>query len=201
MHGRCAAAFSADRAKRPSLRGYATDFFGRRPVAGAPGWKESCRSSLPWLAGIPSEPSSPASSRLSSPDQMPGMWQRYYTRWRAATRECLNLDLLELMPPLAALCPPATVIDKIPSQAARRVLRSRSRASRTQRANSYSIISFHTGLLPWGWSGTKLRSIASLEKSPSIRPIRTRLELKPISSALSPSPANNKPSPRNSVPR
>jgi nicotinamidase-related amidase len=43
---------------------------------------------------------------------MPGMWQRYYTRWRAATRECLNLDLLELMPPLAALCPPATVIDK-----------------------------------------------------------------------------------------
>jgi hypothetical protein len=50
-------------------------------------------------------------------------------------------------------------------------------------------------------AGTKLRSIASLEKSPSIRPIRTRLELKPISSALSPSPANNKPSPGNSVPR
>jgi nicotinamidase-related amidase len=22
------------------------------------------------------------------PDQMPGMWQRYYTRWRLATREC-----------------------------------------------------------------------------------------------------------------
>jgi hypothetical protein len=44
------------------------------------------------------------------PNQMPGMWQRYYTRWRAATRECLNLDLLELMPPLAALCPPVTVI-------------------------------------------------------------------------------------------
>jgi nicotinamidase-related amidase len=46
------------------------------------------------------------------PDQMPGMWQRYYTRWRAATRECLDLSLLELMPPLAALCPPASVIDK-----------------------------------------------------------------------------------------
>ena len=43
---------------------------------------------------------------------MPGRWQRYYTRWQAATREFLNLDLLELMPPLAALCPPATVIDK-----------------------------------------------------------------------------------------
>ena len=46
------------------------------------------------------------------PDQMPGMWQRYYTRWRVATRENLDLSLLELMPPLAALCPPAIVIDK-----------------------------------------------------------------------------------------
>ena len=34
MHGRCAAAFSADRAKRPSLRGHATDF-RPRAVAGA----------------------------------------------------------------------------------------------------------------------------------------------------------------------
>ena len=46
------------------------------------------------------------------PDEMPSMWQRYYTRWRVATRERLDLRLLELMPPLAALCPPATVIDK-----------------------------------------------------------------------------------------
>lgn len=29
-----------------------------------------------------------------------------------ATRERLDLRLLELIPPLAALCPPATVIDK-----------------------------------------------------------------------------------------
>ena len=34
------------------------------------------------------------------PGQMPGMWRRYYTRWRVATRECLDLRLLELMPPL-----------------------------------------------------------------------------------------------------
>jgi nicotinamidase-related amidase len=40
------------------------------------------------------------------PDRMPGMWRRYYTRWRVATRECLDLRLC------AALCPPATVIDK-----------------------------------------------------------------------------------------
>jgi nicotinamidase-related amidase len=46
------------------------------------------------------------------PDEMPGMWQRYYTRWRVATRERLDRRLLGLMPPLAALCPPATVIDK-----------------------------------------------------------------------------------------
>jgi nicotinamidase-related amidase len=46
------------------------------------------------------------------PDEMPGMWQRYYTRWRATTRERLDPQLLELMAPLAALCPPATVIDK-----------------------------------------------------------------------------------------
>jgi nicotinamidase-related amidase len=46
------------------------------------------------------------------PDEMPGMWRRYYTPWRAATRERLDFRSLDLMPPLAALCPPATVIDK-----------------------------------------------------------------------------------------
>jgi hypothetical protein len=39
------------------------------------------------------------------------MWRRYYTRWRVATREVLP-KLLELMPPLAALSPPATIIEK-----------------------------------------------------------------------------------------
>jgi nicotinamidase-related amidase len=47
------------------------------------------------------------------PEQMPGMWQRYDTRWRSATRERLDTRLLELMSPLAALCPPAMVIDKM----------------------------------------------------------------------------------------
>jgi nicotinamidase-related amidase len=42
---------------------------------------------------------------------MPGMWQRY-TRWSVATRERLGLQLLDLMPPLAALNPPANLIDK-----------------------------------------------------------------------------------------
>src|SRR4051795_9338758 len=45
-------------------------------------------------------------------DDMPGMWQRYYTRWKESTRERLDPALLELLPPLAKLCPPATVINK-----------------------------------------------------------------------------------------
>ncbi len=46
------------------------------------------------------------------PEEMPGNWQRYYERWRSATREQLRPGLLDLVPPLAALAPPATVIDK-----------------------------------------------------------------------------------------
>jgi nicotinamidase-related amidase len=50
------------------------------------------------------------SACASRPDA--GHGQRYYARWRMATRQVLPLELLELMPPLAALCPPATIIDK-----------------------------------------------------------------------------------------
>jgi nicotinamidase-related amidase len=46
------------------------------------------------------------------PEDMPGAWQRYYRRWRATTRQELGPGLLELMPALARLAPPATVIDK-----------------------------------------------------------------------------------------
>jgi len=46
------------------------------------------------------------------PEDMPGMWQRYYSRWRETTREHLDSGLLELLPPLALMCPPAQVIDK-----------------------------------------------------------------------------------------
>ena len=46
------------------------------------------------------------------PQQMPGVWQSYYARWRAVTREFLDPRLLELMSPLRRLSPPATVIDK-----------------------------------------------------------------------------------------
>jgi nicotinamidase-related amidase len=46
------------------------------------------------------------------PGELPGMWRRYFSRWRETTREQLDPRLLELLPPLGRLCPPATVIDK-----------------------------------------------------------------------------------------
>jgi nicotinamidase-related amidase len=46
------------------------------------------------------------------PSEMPGMWQRYYARWRTATRACIPPEFLELMPELRRYSPPATVIDK-----------------------------------------------------------------------------------------
>jgi nicotinamidase-related amidase len=48
----------------------------------------------------------------AKPDDMPGMWQRYYQRWRDTTRERTDPALLELMPQLARFSPPAAVIDK-----------------------------------------------------------------------------------------
>jgi nicotinamidase-related amidase len=46
------------------------------------------------------------------PDDMPGQWRWYYEQWPQATRSRLDPALLDLMPPLAALVPPATVLDK-----------------------------------------------------------------------------------------
>ena len=46
------------------------------------------------------------------PDEMPGTWRRYYEKWGETTRERLDPRLLELLPPLTKLVPPATVIDK-----------------------------------------------------------------------------------------
>jgi nicotinamidase-related amidase len=48
----------------------------------------------------------------AKPQDMPGLWQKYYRRWDQATREKIDPALLELMPPLAGLVPPAQAIDK-----------------------------------------------------------------------------------------
>ena len=45
-------------------------------------------------------------------DDMPGRWRQYYVKWAKATRERIDPGLLDLMPPLAKLVPPATVVDK-----------------------------------------------------------------------------------------
>lgn len=46
------------------------------------------------------------------PSDLPGMWQRYYQRWEPMTRQHLDPAQLDLLPPLAALVPPAVVVDK-----------------------------------------------------------------------------------------
>lgn len=48
----------------------------------------------------------------AAPEDMPGAWQRYYEKWRQVTREHLRPDMLDLMPSLERLVPPATIIDK-----------------------------------------------------------------------------------------
>src|SRR5947209_6116082 len=39
------------------------------------------------------------------PEAMPGMWRRYYERWRIATQEQLDPRLLDLLPQLERLAP------------------------------------------------------------------------------------------------
>src|SRR3977135_1282393 len=43
------------------------------------------------------------------PDELPGSWRRYYRRWTDLTLERIDRQLLELMPPLARLAPPAPI--------------------------------------------------------------------------------------------
>ena len=43
---------------------------------------------------------------------LPGTWRRYYERWPETTQARLDPRLLELVPRLARLAPPAQVIDK-----------------------------------------------------------------------------------------
>jgi len=46
------------------------------------------------------------------PTDMPGQWRALYAGWPQATRRHMDPGLLDLMPPLAALVPPAVVLDK-----------------------------------------------------------------------------------------
>ncbi len=46
------------------------------------------------------------------PEERPGAWQRYYERWSELTIEKVGLEMVDLVPQLAAFAPPAAVIDK-----------------------------------------------------------------------------------------
>ena len=46
------------------------------------------------------------------PGQGSGSWRRYYQRWAMMTRQTLPDELIELVPPLAKLAPPAKLVDK-----------------------------------------------------------------------------------------
>jgi nicotinamidase-related amidase len=45
-------------------------------------------------------------------EDMPGAWRRYYRRWPELTLERLDPRLVELVPELAPLAPPAEIVDK-----------------------------------------------------------------------------------------
>jgi nicotinamidase-related amidase len=46
------------------------------------------------------------------PEEARGMWRRYYAHWHEMTGERIDPHLIQLVPPLSALAPPAIVIDK-----------------------------------------------------------------------------------------
>jgi nicotinamidase-related amidase len=47
-----------------------------------------------------------------TPEEASGAWQAYYQRWRNMTRDRLASDLLDLVPALQRLVPPARIVDK-----------------------------------------------------------------------------------------
>lgn len=47
-----------------------------------------------------------------SPGDGHGTWKRYYERWASVTLDEISPELVDLLPELAALVPPATVLDK-----------------------------------------------------------------------------------------
>jgi nicotinamidase-related amidase len=47
------------------------------------------------------------------PEDAAGAWRRYYAHWRDMTSDRIDPRLIQLVPPLADLAPPALVIDKM----------------------------------------------------------------------------------------
>ena len=49
----------------------------------------------------------------NSPDDVPGMWQTYYRKWRDVTRDRIDTALLDLVPALQRHVPPAGIFDRM----------------------------------------------------------------------------------------
>jgi nicotinamidase-related amidase len=102
-------ASSPDRAQRPPVRDMQRIFSAEGP------WPTPWMDKVLPVAGLANRhPEKNGFHPLHSSDAsraMPGMRRRYYTRL-ARRDPRSSIRLLELMAPLAALCPPATVIDK-----------------------------------------------------------------------------------------
>ncbi|ASY70098.1 cysteine hydrolase family protein [Sinorhizobium fredii] len=48
----------------------------------------------------------------ASPEELPGMWRAYYEKWPMMTTAELDPDLVDLVPDLKKLVPPAHILDK-----------------------------------------------------------------------------------------
>lgn len=79
---------------------------------------------VPWMAAISGEivelaerfPERTIFTRFITPERaadMPGMWKSYYEKWEEMTRSVLPTDLLNIVPELAHLIPPARIFDKM----------------------------------------------------------------------------------------
>lgn len=73
-------------------------------------------ASLPYITAIAEKMAErTVFTRFMPPEKagdMPGAWRRYYEHWPEVTREKVHPELLDLMPALARLVPPAKVLDK-----------------------------------------------------------------------------------------
>ena len=78
-----------------------------KPLVGR-GWRAMART--PFSTASPNKAA--AWKPLSAMKDAAGAWRRYYAHWRHMTGERLDPRLIQLVPTLAALVPPATVSDK-----------------------------------------------------------------------------------------
>ncbi|WP_313618030.1 cysteine hydrolase [Agrobacterium sp.] len=79
---------------------------------------------VPWMSRVSGEiielsechPQRTIFTRFMTPERatdMPGMWRAYYEKWHEMTRAKIAIELLDVVPDLAHLIPPARILDKM----------------------------------------------------------------------------------------